>query len=912
MTINSSTRIAGPYTGNGSTTAYPFSFKVFSTAEVTVVQTNLSLVETTLTLGTNYTVSLNANQNSNPGGTVNMVSAPATGYKITLTSSLTYTQTLDLTNQGGFYPSTINDALDRATIQIQQLNEQVGRAAKVNISSGTDSTALVNNINTVAANLSTIQAVNSNQSNINTVSSNSSNINTVSTNNSNISTVASNIAAVNTAATNITAIQNASTNASNAASSASAASTSASNASTSASNASTSATNASASASSASGSATTATTQASAASTSATNAASSASSAATSATAAAASAASGMYSAVQDKSASYTVVAGDAGDLIRVTTTSGAVTMTLPTISTVGDGFKIAIVKWTSDGNAVSVIRSGSDTINGGTSYSLGNQYSSATFVADLETAQWFAVASGIGVSNVNVDVFSGNNSTVAFTLSGDPGSKNNTLVEISGVYQQKSTYMVSGTTLTFSTAPPTGTSNIEVVWTAPLAIGTPSDGTVTPAKLSTGGMYWDASGNVGIGATSIVSPLQIGVPAGSSPVGLTGLTFRQASGSPTTGYGYSVRWDNAQNISNDLGSIGYAFGGASAAAAGYMTLTTANAERMRIDGNGKVLINRTSSDGGQLNVVGATSTTTRAYINATLRNARTSGTHYGVISWDGKYVADAWIGQVPGTDALCFGHDAGTTIAESMRIDTNGYVGIGTTSPSYKFHVVGADLQLTTPSGNTVFGTTTTGSSATVSGGFQALQAQSLRVGTFGGSGAYNVEFVSQNNVRVVMAASGNFYPATDNAYSCGISGGRWSAIWAANATIQTSDINAKTDVVDSPLGLNFIAALRPVAYKYKVGRNQVIDNPEDTDNPTIVPIAGKRQHFGLIAQEVKAALPDGVDFGGWALTDLEDQNSEQGLRYDQFIAPMIKAIQEQQALITAFTARLTALENK
>jgi hypothetical protein len=42
----------------------------------------------------------------------------------------------------------------------------------------------------------------------------------------------------------------------------------------------------------------------------------------------------------------------------------------------------------------------------------------------------------------------------------------------------------LSGTTLTFSTAPPTGTSNIEVVWTAPLAIGVPSDGTVTPAKL--------------------------------------------------------------------------------------------------------------------------------------------------------------------------------------------------------------------------------------------------------------------------------------------------------------------------------------------------------------------------------------------------------------------------------------------
>ena len=244
------------------------------------------------------------------------------------------------------------------------------------------------------------------------------------------------------------------------------------------SSASTYATNAAASASAAS-------TSAGAASSSASAASSSASSASSSAAAAAASAASGMYSAVQDKSANYTVVAGDAGDLIRVTTTSGAITITLPTISTVGDGFKVAIVKWTSDGNAVSVVRSSTDTINGATSYSLGNQYSSATFVADLETGQWFSIASGLGVSNVAVDAFSGNNSTVAFTLSGDPGSENNTQVYVSGVYQEKDTYSVSGTTLTFSTAPPTGTSNIEVVWTAPLGIGVPSDGSVTTAKIA-------------------------------------------------------------------------------------------------------------------------------------------------------------------------------------------------------------------------------------------------------------------------------------------------------------------------------------------------------------------------------------------------------------------------------------------
>jgi hypothetical protein len=62
------------------------------------------------------------------------------------------------------------------------------------------------------------------------------------------------------------------------------------------------------------------------------------------------------------------------------------------------------------------------------------------------------------------VDVFSGNGSTTGFTLSSAPESENFTFVYVSGVYQAKSAYSVSGTTLTFSSAPASGTNNIEVV----------------------------------------------------------------------------------------------------------------------------------------------------------------------------------------------------------------------------------------------------------------------------------------------------------------------------------------------------------------------------------------------------------------------------------------------------------------
>ena len=62
-------------------------------------------------------------------------------------------------------------------------------------------------------------------------------------------------------------------------------------------------------------------------------------------------------------------------------------------------------------------------------------------------------------------DQFSGNGSTTAFTLSYAPAGATSIIVSISGVVQNPNTYSVSGTTLTFSPAPPTGTGNISVLF---------------------------------------------------------------------------------------------------------------------------------------------------------------------------------------------------------------------------------------------------------------------------------------------------------------------------------------------------------------------------------------------------------------------------------------------------------------
>jgi hypothetical protein len=82
---------------------------------------------------------------------------------------------------------------------------------------------------------------------------------------------------------------------------------------------------------------------------------------------------------------------------------------------------------------------------------------------ADVSIATYDNVPSA-GSSNISVDDFTGNGSTVAFTLSASPNTENNIQVYINGVYQNKSSFTLSGATLTFSEAPPL-TSLIEVTY---------------------------------------------------------------------------------------------------------------------------------------------------------------------------------------------------------------------------------------------------------------------------------------------------------------------------------------------------------------------------------------------------------------------------------------------------------------
>jgi len=107
-------------------------------------------------------------------------------------------------------------------------------------------------------------------------------------------------------------------------------------------------------------------------------------------------------------------------------------------------------------------------------------------------------------------DTFTGNGSTTAFTMSIAPASVNAVIVIVSGVTQDPSTYTISGTTLTFSAAPPSGTSNISVRHLGVAGIpNTPSAASVGISALSATGTpssstflrgdnTWAAAGAIG------------------------------------------------------------------------------------------------------------------------------------------------------------------------------------------------------------------------------------------------------------------------------------------------------------------------------------------------------------------------------------------------------------------------------
>lgn len=171
--------------------------------------------------------------------------------------------------------------------------------------------------------------------------------------------------------------------------------------------------------------------------------------------------------------------------------------------------------------------------------------------------------------------------------------------------------------------------------------------------------------------------------------------------------------------------------------------------------------------------------------------------------------------------------------------------------------------------------------------------------------------------------AATLDIIPQVNNTIDLGDATLAWKDIYTVNPVTVVSDPRLKTDIEDLSFGLNFINKLRPVAYKLKAGGAKVVGQEKISD--AIVDIdadgneyekepaqykniyeftPGKRTHFGLLAPEVKQACGD-VDFAGFVKENIDNPESKEMLRYEEFIAPLIKAVQE-------LSARVVELEKK
>jgi hypothetical protein len=285
------------------------------------------------------------------------------------------------------------------------------------------------------------------------------------------------------------------------------------------------------------------------------------------------------------------------------------------------------------------------------------------------------------------------------------------------------------------------------------------------------------------------------------------------------------------------------------------------------------------------------------------------------------------------------------TTQRESMRISSSGNVGIGTTVPNSALTVAGNIA----PSATTTY---TLGSSSYVWGGtftswvsniantlsLYTLPTNGASFGYFSfihnGSSYANLsqgrgvalEFFAQTdplggiyfmsntsatantayaqiNVRGYGGGStaylyivptgpsaiyASIYPGFDQTISLGVAGYRWSAVWAVNGSIQTSDTKEK-DAVPLPYGLNEILQMRTIKYKWKSQADLPDDAPEKN-----------YQYYGFCADELAPIFPE--------LVYNEDPKVPVQMNYSEIMPVMVNAIKEQNATIVSLQSQLAA----
>jgi hypothetical protein len=329
-------------------------------------------------------------------------------------------------------------------------------------------------------------------------------------------------------------------------------------------------------------------------------------------------------------------------------------------------------------------------------SYSVsGTTLTFSTAPANTRVVTVYHARSNISGSNMIVDTMTGDNSDVTLTLSVAPVSENNVQVYFDGVYQSKANYSISGTTLTFSTAPATGVA-VEAITHTQTTINEPAANTVTPTKIAAGDFYFDTdtlyidstNNRVGIGTSSPQQKLHIFQTEGG--VGAKHATIR-LGGYLNTGAEISAyRYDGN---SNNQGLI-------------FSTHDSTNGivERMRIDSAGNVGIGTDSpsadlsigrngnATGGNIQL-GVDTNNANKYAAITTKAYASDAQPKGFInvasqaySGNNQTFIGGGLAELDASTEIRFYTAAGantTNGTERMRIDGSGNLLVGTTDPT-------------------------------------------------------------------------------------------------------------------------------------------------------------------------------------------------------------------------------------